>query len=53
MDAHLDVLRDMHLTGGIFLDAEFTAPWSISAQVGPEDCAPYTPNPAISLPITM
>lgn len=45
MDAHLDVLRDMHLTGGIFLDAEFTAPWSISAQVGPEDCAPYTPEP--------
>lgn len=45
MDAHLDVLRDMRLTGGIFLDAEFTAPWSISAQVGPEDCAPYTPEP--------
>lgn len=45
MDAHLDVLRDMRLTGGIFLDAEFTAPWSISAKVGPEDCAPYTPEP--------
>lgn len=45
MDVQPDVLRDMHLTGGIFLNAEFTAPWSISAQVGPEDCAPHTPEP--------
>lgn len=45
MNGHLDVLRDMHLTGGIFLDARFTAPWCIAAQVGPEDCAPFTPQP--------
>jgi AraC-like DNA-binding protein len=41
----LDVLRTMRLSGGIFLDAEFTAPWCISARVGPEDCIPFTPEP--------
>lgn len=45
MNGHLDMFRDMHLTGGLFLDAQFTAPWCISAQVGPEDCAPFTPQP--------
>nr|WP_280951124.1 cupin domain-containing protein [Mesorhizobium temperatum] len=35
----------MRLTGGIFLDAELTAPWCISAKVGPEDCSPFTPEP--------
>ena len=45
MDVSLDMLREMRLTGAIFLDAEFTAPWCIAAQVGPEDCAPYTPVP--------
>ncbi|WP_235912084.1 AraC family transcriptional regulator [Mesorhizobium xinjiangense] len=39
------MLRAMRLTGGIFLDAEFTAPWCIAAQVGPEDCVPFTPVP--------
>ncbi|WP_292422508.1 hypothetical protein [Mesorhizobium sp.] len=32
MDALLDMLRDMGLTGGIFLVAEFSAPWCISAR---------------------
>lgn len=45
MDPLLDMLRDMRLTGGIFLDAEFSAPWCISAKVGPEDCSPFTPEP--------
>ncbi|MEP1214835.1 MAG: AraC family transcriptional regulator [Marinobacter sp.] len=45
MNGHLDLFRDMHLTGGIFLDAHFTAPWCITAQVSPEDCAPFTPQP--------
>lgn len=45
MNGHLDMFRDMHLTGGIFLDARFTAPWCITAQVGPEDCAPFTTQP--------
>jgi AraC-like DNA-binding protein len=45
MDAVLDMLRAMRLTGGIFLDAEFTAPWCVTAKVGPEDCKPFTPEP--------
>jgi AraC family transcriptional regulator, alkane utilization regulator len=33
MDALSDVLRVIRLTGGIFLHAEFTAPWCISSQL--------------------
>lgn len=47
MDAFLDILRSMRLTGGIFLDAEFTAPWCVSSKVTPEDCGPYLPAPRI------
>jgi AraC-like DNA-binding protein len=46
MDALSDVLRVVGLTGGIFLDARFTAPWCILGQVGPENCAPYMAPPA-------
>jgi AraC-like DNA-binding protein len=45
VDVLLDILRAMRLTGGIFLDAEFTAPWCVRAKVGPEDCSPFTPEP--------
>lgn len=45
MDPLSDVLRSMRLTGGIFLRGEFTAPWAVSARVGPEDCAPFGPAP--------
>lgn len=45
MDALLDMLRGMRLTGGLFLDADFTAPWCVKSKVGPEDCAPFTPVP--------
>ena len=40
MDALSDVLRVAHLTGGVFLHAQFFAPWCIAAQVAPEHCAP-------------
>jgi AraC-like DNA-binding protein len=40
MDALSDVLRVAHLTGGVFLHAEFSAPWCIAARVGAEHCAP-------------
>lgn len=39
------LVEAMRLTGGIFLDAEFTAPWCVNARVGPEDCRRYTPVP--------
>jgi AraC-like DNA-binding protein len=38
MDALSEVLRAVRLTGGVFLDAEFAAPWCVGAHIGPEDC---------------
>ena len=46
MDALSDVLRVTRLTGAVFLDAEFTAPWCVQARLGPDDCVPYLPQPA-------
>ncbi|MBR0647144.1 AraC family transcriptional regulator [Plastoroseomonas hellenica] len=43
MDPLSDVLRTLRLSGGVFLDASFTAPWCILAQMSPEDCAPMPP----------
>jgi AraC-like DNA-binding protein len=40
MDALSDVLRVAQLTGGVFLHAEFFAPWCIAARLTPEHCAP-------------
>src|SRR4051812_50220741 len=40
MDALSDVLRVAHLTGGVFLHAEFFAPWCMAARVAPEHSAP-------------
>jgi AraC-like DNA-binding protein len=40
MDALSEVLRVAHLTGGVFLRADFFAPWCLSARVAPEHCAP-------------
>src|SRR5438874_6731042 len=43
MDALSEVLRVAHLTGGVFLHADFFAPWCMAARVGPEHCAPLLP----------
>ncbi|HEY7662153.1 MAG TPA: AraC family transcriptional regulator [Xanthobacteraceae bacterium] len=40
MDALSDVLRVAQLTGGVFLHAEFFAPWCIATRISPEHCAP-------------
>ncbi|MFL6600856.1 MAG: AraC family transcriptional regulator [Steroidobacteraceae bacterium] len=45
MDALSDVLRVVRLSGGVFLEAEFTAPWCISGKVSPEDCKPILAAP--------
>lgn len=38
VNALLDVLRTLRLTGGIFLDCEFTAPWCVTASaIGPDE----------------
>lgn len=39
MDALSDVLRVVRMKGGVFLHAEFTAPWCVSSQVPVGDCA--------------
>src|SRR3546814_15916561 len=44
-DEVIDILRALRLTGGVFLEAEFTAPWCVRAQLGPEDCSPFLPQP--------
>lgn len=44
-DPLLDAVRGMRLSGGIFLEAAFTAPWCVTARVGPEDCSPYLARP--------
>ena len=41
MDALSDVLRAAHLSGGVFLHAEFTAPWCVATQVTSRLCAPF------------
>ena len=40
MDALSDVLRVVHLTGGVFLHAEFFALWCIASHITPELCRP-------------
>jgi AraC-like DNA-binding protein len=46
MDALSDVLRVARLSGGIFLDAQLSAPWCIKAQVEPADCRVVLAEPA-------
>jgi AraC-like DNA-binding protein len=41
-----EVLRSVRLKGGVFLDAEASAPWSVAAIVGPEHCGPFLQKPA-------
>ena len=41
MDALSDVLRLARLNGGVFLHAQFTAPWCIAGRIAPGMCAPF------------
>jgi len=45
MDLLSDVLRVARLTGGVFLHAEFSAPWCVASQLAPEMCAPLLNGP--------
>jgi AraC-like DNA-binding protein len=40
LDALSDVLRVARLTGGVFLHAEFFAPWCVATKVSPQHCTP-------------
>ena len=46
MDALSDVLRVVELTGGLFVEGEFTAPWWLAGQLAPELCQPFMVQPA-------
>ena len=41
IDPLSEVLRSVRLTGGIFLDARFTAPWCVHTQILAEDCGAF------------
>jgi AraC-like DNA-binding protein len=44
MDALSETLKVLHLTSGIFLEADFSAPWCIDSAPGKEDIAPFLPD---------
>jgi AraC-like DNA-binding protein len=46
MDALSEMLRSVRLSGGIFLDARFTAPWCVISRITAEDCRPFLTAPA-------
>ena len=47
IDPLSEVLRSVRLTGGIFLDARFTAPWSVHTQILAEDCGSFVVKPSL------
>lgn len=46
MDALGEVLRSVHLSSGVFLDARFTAPWCVLSKIEGGDCQPFLARPA-------
>jgi AraC-like DNA-binding protein len=46
MDALSDVLRVVRLTGGVFLDARFSAPWALAGNVRPEEMRLFLASPS-------
>jgi len=47
MDPLSDVLRSFRLTGGIFLDSRFTAPWCVVSKLTAADCGPFLTAPSL------
>jgi AraC-like DNA-binding protein len=47
IDPLSEVLRSVRLTGGIFLDARFTAPWCVHTKFVAEDCGSFLVNPPL------
>jgi len=45
MDALSEALRSLRLSGGLFFDARFTAPWSVITQVAPKFWKPVLAEP--------
>lgn len=47
IDPLSEVLRSVRLTGGIFLDARFTAPWCVHTKLVAEDCGAFAVKPPL------
>src|SRR5476649_429471 len=47
IDPLSEVLRSVRLTGGIFLDARFTAPWCVHTNILAEDCRAFQVKPPL------
>ncbi|BFT62857.1 cupin domain-containing protein [Pseudomonas moorei] len=45
LDAFSDVLRVIRLSGGVFLESEFTAPWCINGRISADACKPFLAAP--------
>ena len=45
MNTIFAILQGMQLTGGVFLEAEFTAPWAVRSHITPQDCSPFMQRP--------
>ena len=41
MDVLQEMLAALRLSGGVFVESEFQAPWSIFSHFGPDDCARF------------
>ena len=46
MDPLSALIGSVRLTGGVFLDARFSAPWCVTSQITAEDCRPFMAMPA-------
>lgn len=46
MDVLSEMLAALRLSGGVFVDAEFGAPWTVLSNYTPEDCAPFFSIPS-------
>ncbi|MDP5279022.1 AraC family transcriptional regulator [Sphingomonas sp. DG1-23] len=46
MDVLSEMLAALRLSGGVFVDAEFRAPWTVLSDYTPEDCAPFFEIPS-------
>ena len=47
MDPLSDVLRSFRLTGGVFLDSRFSAPWCVISRLSAEDLGPFVAKPSL------
>ena len=45
-DTLSEIFRTFRLSGGIFLDARFTAPWCVASHMTPEDVSTFLKSPA-------